>query len=74
MKFTIAEWIIIKELVHAEYSKVRAAVTEMKREATPEGSTWPDEKKLEDNPEYFPMAGRLNALTNITYKLDNAEF
>jgi len=73
MKFTIAEWRMIQELVDAEYYKVRDAVNAMKREATPEGRNWPDEDKLNENPEYRPMMERFDMLTEIGGRLDQEE-
>jgi hypothetical protein len=73
MKFTIAEWNMIQEVIREELDQASAAINEMKVMATPQGKTWPDDSKLRENLEYHQMKHRWNVLNDILTKLNNEE-
>ena len=73
MKFTLDEWEMIYQLVAMSLDETRDKIREIKDEATPEGSSWPNDKKLEGNQRYAALIIKSEILTGIKNKLKTEE-
>lgn len=71
MELTVKQWSTLYGLVREAREHAQETYAEMKAEATPEGSSWPDEDKLNENPGYKVLKDLLFTLGNIQVELEN---